>query len=133
MKNTELNILMGLNLRKLRMQSKLTQERLAERLQVSNGLIPKWEAGRKGIGKNVLLKLCKVFNVRPYVFFVDERAPYIACSREQVVVAKIREAERLGIADVIEQFSDFMVVYAKKKSTVGSAGTKDHKGRCHDR
>jgi hypothetical protein len=91
-------------------------------MQVSIGLIPKWEAGSKGIGKKVLVKLCRVFSVRPYVFFVDEKAPYIAFPRERIVVAKLRDAERMGIADVIEQFSDFIVIHAKKKQYPGSIG-----------
>ncbi len=122
MKNSELNKLMGRNLKKLRMQTRMTQEKLAEQLQVSIGLIPKWEAGSKGIGKKVLLKLCRVFNVRPYVFFVDEKAPYIACPRERIVVVKLREAERIGIADAIEQFSEFIVIRAKTKQDSGISG-----------
>jgi transcriptional regulator with XRE-family HTH domain len=122
MKNKELDMLIGFNLRKLRRECKLTQEQLAERLRVSSGLIPKWESGAKGIGKHVLLKLCDVFNVRPYVFCMDEKMPYITNSREQEIVYKIREAERLGVHDQIEQYCEFIVGQAKKKKSAASKG-----------
>jgi transcriptional regulator with XRE-family HTH domain len=115
MNNKELNKLTGDNLRKLRLKSKLTQEQLAERLNVSSTLIPKWEAGTKGIGKKVLLKLCNLFKVKPYMFYADERMPHIMSCREQEIVYKIREAEKLGVHDQIEQYCDFIVGQAKKK------------------
>ncbi len=122
MKNHDLNILMGINLRKLRLERSLTQEQLADRLQLSSGLVTKWESGAKGIGKKVLLKLCQVFNVRPYVFCMDEKMPYITNSREQEIVYRIREAERLGVHEQIEQYCEFIVGQAKKKQSAGCKG-----------
>ena len=115
MNDSELNKMMGSNLRMLRRESKLTQEQLAERLQVSGGLIPKWESGAKGIGKKVLVKLCVVFNVQPYVFCRDERIPLITNPREQEMVYTIREAERLGVSEQIEQYCTFIIGQARNK------------------
>jgi transcriptional regulator with XRE-family HTH domain len=125
MKDKELNMLMGLNLRKLRLASKLTQEQLAERLDVCSGSVPKWEAGTKGIGKKVLVKLCKFFNVKPYAFYADEKMPHTINAREQGIVYKYREAEKLGVADLIEQFGDFMVAQAKNKQKAGNNDRPD--------
>ncbi len=119
MKSSELNILMGKNLQKLRMASKLSQEQLGERLQVSSGLIPKWEAGTKGIGKNLLLKICRVLKVRPCLFFVEEKCPIISSSRESELLFKLREAEKHGVDDMIEEFSVFIVDQARKKRSTG--------------
>ncbi len=115
MKDKELNQLIGFNLRKLRIKSGLTQEQLADIVPISGTQVSKWEAGKKGIGKNALLKLCKIFNVKPYVFYIDEKAPCVINPREQEFVYKIREAEKLGVHDEIEQYCDFMVGRAKKK------------------
>jgi transcriptional regulator with XRE-family HTH domain len=119
MKSSELNILMGRNLQKLRIASKLSQEQLGERLQVSSGLIPKWEAGTKGIGKNLLLKICRVLKVRPCLFFVEEKCPIISNSRESDFLFKLREAEKHGVDDMIEEFSVFIVDQARKKRSTG--------------
>lgn len=115
MKNKELNKLIGFNLRKLRIATKMTQEQLAERLEVSGGLIPKWETGAKGVGKKVLLKLCAVFDVKPYVFYIDERSPLVTSVREQRILYRVREAEQLGVHDQIEQYCDFVVGRARQK------------------
>jgi len=115
MNDSELKKMMGSNLRKLRLESKLTQEQLAERLHVSGGLIPKWESGVKGIGKKVLVKLCVVFNVRPYMFCRDELIPLITNPREQEMVYTIREAERLGVSEQIEQYCTFIIGQARNK------------------
>lgn len=122
MKNKELNMLMGFNLRKLRLDCNLTQEQLAERLGVSSGLIPKWESGTKGMGKKVVLKLCDVFNVKPYVFCMDETTPHILNSREREIVRRLREAEKLGVHDLIEQYCDCIVGWAKKNQNTGVKG-----------
>ena len=122
MKNKELDKLMGRNLREQRHRAKLTQEQLAERLGCSSPLVPKWEAGRKGIGKKILLTLCEIFNVQPYVFYLDERASVITKSHEQKIVYKLREAEKLGVHDQIEEYCDFVVGQAIKRKRVGSKG-----------
>ncbi|MHB8843295.1 MAG: helix-turn-helix domain-containing protein [Nitrospirota bacterium] len=115
MNDSELKKMMGSNLRKLRLESRMTQEQLAERLHVSGGLIPKWESGAKGIGKKVLVKLCVVFNVRPYMFCRDELIPLITNPREQEMVYTIREAERLGVCEQIEQYCTFIISQAMNK------------------
>ena len=115
MKSKDLNKLIGSNLRTLRLHSKMTQEQLAERLGVSSGLVPKWEAGTKGIGKKVLLKLCEVFTVKPFIFYMDESAPVIINTREQKILYRVREAEKLGVSDQIEEYCDFVVGRARKR------------------
>ena len=114
MKNKELNKLIGFNLRTLRRATKMTQEQLAERLAVSVGMIAKWETGAKGVGKKVLLKLCAVFDVKPYVFYLDGKAPLVTSVREQRILYRVREAEQLGVHDQIEQYCDFVVGRAKQ-------------------
>ena len=114
MKNKELNKLIGFNLRTLRRATKMTQEQLAERLAVSVGMIAKWETGAKGVGKKVLLKLCAVFEVKPYVFYLDGKAPLVTSVREQRILYRVREAEQLGVHDQIEQYCDFVVGRAKQ-------------------
>lgn len=122
MKMKDLDIIVGVNLRMLRRERNLTQDQLAERLRISTGLIPKWESGRKGVGKRMLLKLCRALHVKPGLFYVDERMPYIASSRERDIVYMFREAEKVGVVEMIEQFSEFMVDQAKKKIRAGNKG-----------
>ncbi len=122
MKNKKLNKLMGSNLRTLRLAADFTQEHLAERIGVSTSVLQRWELGKKGIGKNVLINLCDVFNVKPYMFYVDEKALFITRSRERAILNKLRVAERLGVIDLIEQFSDFTIGQVKKVNSAGRNG-----------
>lgn len=126
LKSKDLNKLIGFNLRTLRMAAKLTQEQLAERLSVSVGMIAKWETGAKGIGKNVLLKLCSVFEVKPYVFYLDHKAPLVTSVREQRILYRVREAEQLGLHDQIEQYCDFVVGRLKQNTCEKNQKKIDH-------
>lgn len=124
MKHKDLNKLMGKNLRRLRLERNLTQDQLAERLGMSNSCtVTKWEAGRKGIGKTILLKLCRALNVRPSRFFVDEKTAYISSSREREIICMFREAEKAGVVETIEQFCMFIVGQARKKDRAQNKGT----------
>jgi phage repressor protein C with HTH and peptisase S24 domain len=59
----DINILMGLNLRRLRESHNLTQAQLAELAGTTAGYISQLENGHQGIGKKLLSSLCKAFKV----------------------------------------------------------------------
>src|ERR1700690_3586805 len=120
--NKELNRLMGINLRKFRFASNLTQDQLAGRILGNGRLVQKWEVGKKGIGKKALISLCKVLNVKPYAFYIDDKTLLITRSRELAIVNKLREAEKLGVFDLIEQFSDFTIRQVKKVNSASRNG-----------
>ena len=120
MKFKELNTLMGVNLRALRLESKLTQEQLAGRLGIAGGLIPRWETGSKGFSKSVILKLCEIFNVKPYVFYMDDRSALITSHHERKIVYKLREAEKLGVDDLIVEHCDVIIDWGKRKQRAAS-------------
>lgn len=115
MTHKELAKLMGMNLRRLRLGAKITQEQLAERLQVSSRVLQRWESGEKGIGSEVLLKLCKILDVRSYAFHMDGKLPYLTNTRERKIVSKYREAERLGVDDLIMEHCETVIDWAKRK------------------
>ena len=59
----------GSNVKKLRVSKKLTQEQLAENLDLQVQTITSIEVGRSFISCNVLTKLSNFFNVEPSYFF----------------------------------------------------------------
>ncbi len=131
MKRKELNILVGFNLRRLRFDHELTQEQLAERIGVNTRTVQRWETGKKGIGKKVLLKLCLLFRVEPQVFYEDERAQNQTRSREISILSRLREAEKLGVAEQIELFCDFIIGQAKIKQCLAGKGRPIAKGNSY--
>ena len=54
----------GENLKNLRKQKKLSQEKLAEKVGVSRQSVSKWEVGESYPEMNNILKLCKIFNCK---------------------------------------------------------------------
>lgn len=54
----------GENLKKLRKSKKLSQEELAEKMQVSRQSVSKWETGAAYPEMNNILELCKIFHCR---------------------------------------------------------------------
>jgi transcriptional regulator with XRE-family HTH domain len=115
MKNKDLDILMGMNLKRIRRERKLTQEQLSDQLQIDRCQMSRWESGSKGVGKTMLLRLCNELHVKPYSFFLDSRTPYVASAREREILRAFREAAGAGVDDMVEQFAHFAVSQARKK------------------
>lgn len=111
----EFNKRIGRNVKRLRESRGLTQEQLADRLGVSSSLIPKWEAGTKGIGKRVLLKLATMFDVDPALFTIGEDAPALLNKAERETLDIMRKAEKMGVAEDVAHYGRFRISEAKKK------------------
>lgn len=123
----EIDVMVGRNLKRLRIHSGMTQEGLAEKLNItSSGLIPQWESGVKGIGKNVLEKLCVIFNVRPYEFYIEDKTPLITDEDEKDLLITFREAKELGgaVAEKIPEFGRFIITQTKKSKRTGTGKGK---------
>lgn len=57
--NKQLNAEIGLRIKKLRLERKLTRERLAEQAEISTQFLADIEGGKKGMTTATLYKLCK--------------------------------------------------------------------------
>lgn len=53
----------GFNLKKIRISRQLTQEGMAIRLGTNKGYVSAMESGKRGIGKKMMIKIIKEFNV----------------------------------------------------------------------
>ena len=59
------------NIRKLRTQSKLSQEAMAEKLSCSREFISRVEKKKEKISLNMLLKIASLFEVNPSTMFTQ--------------------------------------------------------------
>jgi transcriptional regulator with XRE-family HTH domain len=64
----DLDKLMGRNLKRMREEQGWSQEKLAEMIESDRRYISALENGSRGIGKNVLVKLCEVLKVDESAF-----------------------------------------------------------------
>lgn len=111
----DINCLMGRNLKRLRLERQLTQECVAELLGISQGLIPKLEAGVKGMGKDILMRFCRLFNVRPYEFYIEPSTPMAENDQEMQHLLLYREARQLGLAEEIDRYTRYTVEHEKSR------------------
>ena len=77
----------GQRIRKHRERSRLSQEQLAERIDVSSQTISTAETGKKRLRVENIIKICEVLEISPDYLLLgeispQERAPKNLCKRE---------------------------------------------------
>lgn len=66
----DIKIILGANVKELRLKKGLTQEQLGERIKLDAHTISMIETGKTFISGEVLANLCNIFEVEPSVFFM---------------------------------------------------------------
>lgn len=61
--------MIGNNVKKLRKHNKLSQEKFAEKINISMQLVSKIECGKSYMAYRTLEAICDVFNIQPVYFF----------------------------------------------------------------
>lgn len=59
------------NIKKLRINAKLSQEKMAENLNCSREFISRVENCRERVSLNMLLKIAEMFDVNPSILFIQ--------------------------------------------------------------
>jgi transcriptional regulator with XRE-family HTH domain len=119
MKNGELNIITGHNIRRLRTMHGYTQEQLANRIKAKTSHISEMENGKRGIGEKIIVRLCNVFKIEPYEFFVNNKSPIPLTPLQYKALDVIKEAEEMKSDQVIEEvceFAQYRIKLLKKDS-----------------
>ena len=123
----DIDALIGQNLKRIRLSKKLSQDHLAELVQIPKSLISGAENNKRGIGKDILSRLCKALNVQPYEFYLDEKTPLPISDLERKAIYAVREAEHSGVGYIAEETCTYLshrVNTIKKQKKAGP-----HKGR----
>lgn len=107
MKTGELNIITGHNIRRLRTMHGYTQEKLANRIKAKTSHISEMENGKRGIGEKIIVRLCNVFKVEPYEFYVNNKSPIPLTPLQYRALDVIKEAEELKSEHVVKEVCEF--------------------------
>jgi len=107
MKTGELNIITGHNIRRLRTMHGYTQEVLANRIKAKTSHISEMENGKRGIGEKIIVRLCNVFKVEPYEFYVNNKSPIPLTPLQYKALDVIKEAEELKSEHVVKEVCEF--------------------------
>lgn len=119
-KDTDMEIKIASNLRNLRKQNNMTQEELAERLNVSLGVISKWERGASEPELSCLVAMAKVFNIS-----VDALIGYDMGteSPEQIINQVGIYKKDLNIAEAIDLVNDALLKFPNNLKIVHCAAS----------
>jgi len=131
MKTGELNIITGHNIRRLRTMHGYTQEKLANRIKAKTSHISEMENGKRGIGEKIIVRLCNVFKVEPYEFYVNNKSPIPLTPLQYRALDVIKEAEELKSEHVVKEVCEFAQYRIKllKKELKTKPSTKRVKRR----
>jgi len=122
MKTGELNISTGRNIRRLRTMHGFTQEELADRIKAKTSHISEMENGKRGIGEKIIVRLCDVFKVEPYEFYVTNNSPIPLTPLEYKALHVIKQAQKVKAEHIINEayeFARYRLGLFKKESQVG--------------
>lgn len=84
------------NLKRLLGEKDISQNKLAEMLDVPPPLINQIIQSRKGMGKDLMARICKALHVEPYEFYITDETPVVSDELEKEILKLYREARELG-------------------------------------
>ena len=84
-----------------------TQEELANRIKAKTSHISEMENGKRGIGEKIIVRLCNVFKVEPYEFYVNNKSPIPLTPLQYKALDVIKEAEELKSDYVVREVCEF--------------------------
>jgi len=84
-----------------------TQEALANRIKAKTSHISEMENGKRGIGEKIIVRLCTVFKVEPYEFYVNTKSPIPLTPLQHKALDLIRDAEELKSDHVVKEVCEF--------------------------
>lgn len=61
----------------------------------------------RGMGKEIMSRLCNIFKVEPAEFYIDRETPIPATELEKKALYTIREAEKLGVSYIAEESIEY--------------------------
>lgn len=111
----DIDVLIGKNLRRLRLEKNISQESLAQMIGTTASRLSAYESGREGMGKDIMTRVCKALNVKPYEFYIEPSTPMAENDHEMQHLLLYREARQLGLADEIDRYTRYTVEHEKSR------------------
>lgn len=108
--------LIGLRIKENRMLKKITQEELAELIEISPGFMSLIETGRKRPSLDTLLAICRVLEITLNELLTGNQIPLETdyCSDLSAIVAPCNEDEKRLIYDITKAVRDSLINRRKR-------------------
>jgi transcriptional regulator with XRE-family HTH domain len=101
--------LIGYNLKRIIFDKNISQNKLAEMINVPPPLINQIIMHKKGMGKDIMARICNALKIEPYELFLTGKTPIIQYPIEEEYLNKMREAENLKVAEEIMHYAEYVV------------------------
>jgi transcriptional regulator with XRE-family HTH domain len=112
----DIDRLIGANLQRMREERGLSKVDISKKTGISRSLLSDVENFKRGLGKELIMRICKEYNVEPYEFYVTGNSPAICRNeKERDYLELLRKAEELGVAEDILAYTRFKIKEEKKK------------------
>ena len=103
----DIDKIIGINLKRIRIERGMGQEEFAQKISISKQRLSAYENAKEGLGKDVMSRICTVYNIDPYEFYIEDDTPLPATELERKALYTIREAEKMGAGYIAEEACNF--------------------------
>ncbi len=116
----DVNLLIAMNVKRLRQRKGWTQETLAKKTGQRATDISKIEKGKKGVGKTLLERLCIALESKPFEFYWEDSILSNWCSTQDMAAHRI--CQIIGRLDeehrqrLLKEAEDYLLLTKRKRS-----------------
>ena len=103
MEEQELRGILGNNIKRCRLSNSLSQQALAEKVDISTNFLSDIERCKAWISPTTLVKLASVLNIEPYELF---KADALLLDTEKDILQKYADENIKAVLSVINQFRE---------------------------
>ena len=113
--NMQLKDVFVRNLKKIRKNKGITQASLAELCETSTSYIGQIEIGNRFPSLEMIEKIAKALNIRPYILFFNESDE---CPAEETIINKTEELSEFAKDELIKRLSEAIRRVVRKKTDI---------------
>ena len=95
------------NLKRILKRYNLNQRQLAKMINTEPGYLNKMINKKRNVSEDIVERICKALQVRPYEFYIESEDELPATDLERKALYTIREAEALGVAHIAEEVCEY--------------------------
>jgi plasmid maintenance system antidote protein VapI len=120
--NINLDELYRKNLLRIMEERGLKQVGIAAKAETTPQYINAILRGERGLGTDMMSRLCRALHLEPWEFTWTEKTPIIRNQQEMKDLEQRREADRVGIGEMVREAEASWIGAAKKNARPGGEG-----------
>lgn len=97
-----------------------SQRRIATIIDTEPSYINNILQGRRNLSDEMIERICKALNIRPYEFYIEKDTPIVSADTEKKCIMLTREAENKGMKHIIDEslsYAEFRMRSLEREET----------------